>query len=691
MCKSRPYCAVHVKPCRAAPPQPEFKNTEKQLATLQAKAKAFNEEVQRKVALERMLLKQLRASSDSTKEVLTSPTQLKKELKAVRHERNLLGQQINLGRTEMAALQSSLKESTNASTKVIRYQQDMCKRLLEEIGEQKEFIKFQSKRCLALRKQLETANSTQSANVAALKSQVAEGEQELAVLRQGLTEATKELKSSQYRVRQVTSERNKARQDLQKMTASRDMWRATAAAALGANIELTATNKELREALHAKRLEAKELDNELVTAKERCKTLKCGALSLDAIHRKLREDVNAQHRAQLEEQRAALQREEDLREQIEDAKAENKELTAFYSTVVEALMEENDTLKREANEAKEMEAATAAMIAAAQSERDYWTQCAQAGEDEAAAEMASAMQEEVETLSAENQERKQELQQTQEELAVAAEESAKAKQELEEMQATIVIIAAVAIGVASLISVLLDRNGEAVSLPSFDPTRVKVVVENERWYPFPFSTWSKKLLPTDRYNYTRIDGKTQCDPPESTSLAAGEQWVEASWRVEGMGSPDGWLYSFDFPSTHYTENFSSACVRRRIHVRGFTESTTLASAPPAGPPSEMLVGSKLMVGDQLASPNNRFHLFLQRDGNLVLYDQARAIWVSNTHGKDSKELLFQTDGNIVLYGGTGLPYWHTATHGKPITRFVLQDDGNLVAYAVGGKARWSVR
>ncbi|CUG89171.1 Hypothetical protein, putative [Bodo saltans] len=283
MCKSRPYCAVHVKPCRAAPPQPEFKNTEKQLATLQAKAKAFNEEVQRKVALERKLLKQLRAASDSTKEVLTSPTQLKKELKAVRHERNLLGQQINLGRTEMAALQSSLKESTNASTRVIRHQQDMCKGLLEEIGEQKEFIKFQSKRCLALRKQLEAANSTQSANVAALKSQVAEGEQELAVLRQGLTEATKELKSSQYRVRQVTSERNKARQDLQKMTASRDMWRATAAAALGANIELTATNKELREALHAKRLEAKELDNELVTAKERCKTLKCGALSLDAI------------------------------------------------------------------------------------------------------------------------------------------------------------------------------------------------------------------------------------------------------------------------------------------------------------------------------------------------------------------------------------------------------------------------
>jgi chromosome segregation ATPase len=677
------------------PPQPEFTNTAIQLAALTNKAKSLNNEVQQKIVLEKKLLKQLKVAGaneskayESKKEVLTSASELKKEVKRVRHERNLLGQQINLGRTEMAALQASLRESANAGTKVIRYHQDMSKSLLDEIGEQKEFIKFQSKRLVSLKKQIEASNTTKAANTAALTSQLAEGERELALLRQGLHEASTELKATQSKLKQVTSERNKARQDLHKMTESRDMWRATAAAALGANIKLTASNQELREALHAKRQETKQLDDDLAKAKERCKSLACGALSLDAIDRKLNENVNAKQRTQLEEQRAALQFEEDLREQLDAAKAENKELISFYTTVVEALQQENDTLIREAKEAKEMEAATAALLTTAQMERDYWRQCAIEGEESAAA-MASTMQEEIDNLTVENQALKNELQQTREELVAVADETEKAKQELEDMKAAIVAIAVLAIGAAALISLLLDRNGDAVTLPTFDPARVKVVVENERWYPFPFSTWSKKLLPTDRYKYTLVDGFTQCDAPDMMQLAAGEEWVESAWRVECLGSPDGWLYSFDFPSTFYTENFSSACVRRKIHVRGFTASSTFAS--PAKPPSEMLLGSKLITGGELASPNGRFHFFVQHDGNLVLYDQAQAIWSSKTNGKDAKELVFQTDGNIVLYGANGTPHWHTATHGKKITRFALQDDGNLVAYAVGGKPQWASR
>lgn len=100
-------------------------------------------------------------------------------------------------------------------------------------------------------------------------------------------------------------------------------------------------------------------------------------------------------------------------------------------------------------------------------------------------------------------------------------------------------------------------------------------------------------------------------------------------------------------------------------------------------------GQWLEVGKYLQSNNGRFRLYMQGDGNLVLYDEAqnhKALWASGTNGKPGARAAMQGDGNLVVYSGsTGV--WSTKTNGWNSARVVIQDDGNMVVYA-GSTAVW---
>jgi hypothetical protein len=112
------------------------------------------------------------------------------------------------------------------------------------------------------------------------------------------------------------------------------------------------------------------------------------------------------------------------------------------------------------------------------------------------------------------------------------------------------------------------------------------------------------------------------------------------------------------------------------------------SSPPALQMSSMIAGQSLFPNDTLVSPDQRFSLIYQTDGNLVLYQAGvGAIWNTGTWGTATGEAALQADGNFVVYRADGVPLWYSGTGGQ--LHLVLQNDGNLVLYRQDGTAAWS--
>lgn len=101
--------------------------------------------------------------------------------------------------------------------------------------------------------------------------------------------------------------------------------------------------------------------------------------------------------------------------------------------------------------------------------------------------------------------------------------------------------------------------------------------------------------------------------------------------------------------------------------------------------------STLLPGQSIYDSSARYMLVYQRDGNLVMYPAAGAIWSTNTAGKSAGKAVMQTDGNFVLYDANNKPYWATNTNGqgKPEYRLSLQADRNLVLYDKTNRATWA--
>lgn len=104
----------------------------------------------------------------------------------------------------------------------------------------------------------------------------------------------------------------------------------------------------------------------------------------------------------------------------------------------------------------------------------------------------------------------------------------------------------------------------------------------------------------------------------------------------------------------------------------------------------LLPGQSIRVGEALTSPDGRYTLTLQRDGNLVLgrVSPRAPLWDSETDGDVATRATLQGDGNFVVYGPSG-PLWDSETDGERIARAVLQNDGNFVLYRPDRSAAWA--
>ncbi|MGN9812846.1 hypothetical protein ACTMSW_26275 [Micromonospora sp. BQ11] len=97
-------------------------------------------------------------------------------------------------------------------------------------------------------------------------------------------------------------------------------------------------------------------------------------------------------------------------------------------------------------------------------------------------------------------------------------------------------------------------------------------------------------------------------------------------------------------------------------------------------PADLRTGQTLRRWAGLRSLDDRFELWLQDDGNLVLYRRgtATAIWATNT--RDGVRLVNGSDGNLALHRADGTVTWSTRTGGHGPATLWLQEDGNLVLY-----------
>ncbi|KAM0953372.1 putative bulb-type lectin domain-containing protein [Dioscorea sansibarensis] len=97
-------------------------------------------------------------------------------------------------------------------------------------------------------------------------------------------------------------------------------------------------------------------------------------------------------------------------------------------------------------------------------------------------------------------------------------------------------------------------------------------------------------------------------------------------------------------------------------------------------------GESLKEGQALAYAAYTF--IMQSDCNLVLYDNGKPVWASNTGGLAKHcYAILQSDGNLVVYNNNNHPVWASNTNvGQGYYVLILQRDRNVVIY---GGARWA--
>lgn len=99
-------------------------------------------------------------------------------------------------------------------------------------------------------------------------------------------------------------------------------------------------------------------------------------------------------------------------------------------------------------------------------------------------------------------------------------------------------------------------------------------------------------------------------------------------------------------------------------------------------------GEVLQPGWFSSSPDRRYQLIMQADGNAVVYNQGIANFATGTDYPGST-LEMQGDGNLVVYRPGHVAVWSSNASGHANSALLGQNDGNFVIYAPGNVAVWA--
>jgi len=112
----------------------------------------------------------------------------------------------------------------------------------------------------------------------------------------------------------------------------------------------------------------------------------------------------------------------------------------------------------------------------------------------------------------------------------------------------------------------------------------------------------------------------------------------------------------------------------------WSSGTSIGMSHLTFPTSAMHSFGEIYRGQSLISNDRKYGLYLQNDGNVVLYSNNIPLWNSGTSGTDGNRFTLQADGNLVLYTKNNQAIWSSGTAGKGTSAFYVQTDGNLVIY-----------
>lgn len=186
----------------------------------------------------------------------------------------------------------------------------------------------------------------------------------------------------------------------------------------------------------------------------------------------------------------------------------------------------------------------------------------------------------------------------------------------------------------------------------------------------------------------------------------GKVGPKAEWRATGKPGELGLVFRYADKLVVSKVTATAACVysatgtsRREAHAAIASASFSDFQCPltrRAGLPAEAPVGcgtlpagSGIPMGKSLPSCSGAFGLYMQTDGNLVLYRHSDgvALWSSETFGSGATGAYVEPDGTFAIYGDTWspTPIWAKERGaGKRGVRLVVQDDGNVVLYSATG-------
>ena len=100
---------------------------------------------------------------------------------------------------------------------------------------------------------------------------------------------------------------------------------------------------------------------------------------------------------------------------------------------------------------------------------------------------------------------------------------------------------------------------------------------------------------------------------------------------------------------------------------------------------------QLLKRSSLKSPNGKYLLTLQYDGNFGFYCRFKAIWSIEKTSKEVEAMRFGSNRNLVIRKKDYSAFWQSGAKGSKATLLHVQDDGNVTIRDYDGNALWNTK